>query len=113
MNESQLSSGLVQVDLKLTVSGHALSALDIRLVGQPASGGGVAMTSSRVTVGTPSAPALYQGRVTGLEGTNIAAQVRCPQGSLGLLAQLQIDPQSGAVTGALSARPGARTEGGG
>lgn len=113
VNESQLSSGLVQVDLKLTVSGHALSALDIRLVGQPASGGGVAMTSSRVTVGTPSAPALYQGRVTGLEGTNIAAQVRCPQGSLGLLAQLQIDPQSGAVTGALSARPGARTEGGG
>ncbi len=97
---------------ELIVSGQALGALDIRLVGQPASGGGVAMSSSRVTLGTRSAPALYRGRVTGLEGTNIAARVRSPLGSLGLAAQLQIDPHSGAVTGALSARPGEGTEGG-
>jgi len=74
--------------------------------------GGVAMSSSRVTLGTRFAPALYQGRVTGLEGTEITARVRTPQRSLGLVAQLQIDPRSGAVSGALSAQPGERTEGG-
>jgi Ferric reductase like transmembrane component len=111
MSESQLSGGLVQVDLRLAVSGQTLSALDIRLVGEPASGGGVAMSSSRVTLGTSSAPALYRGRVTGLEGTTIAARVRSAQGSLGLVAQLQIDSRSGAVSGALSAQPGHETEG--
>jgi len=113
MSESQLSGGMVQVELRLSVSGQTLSALDIRLVGEPASGGGVAMSSGRVTLGTSSAPALYRGRVTGLEGTDVAARVRSAQGSLRLVAQLQIDPRSGAVSGALSARPGDQTEGGG
>lgn len=113
LNSSQLSSGLVQVDLKLNVPGQPLSRLDIRIVGQPLSGGGVAMTSSRVTLGPASHPDRYAGRVTALEGTNIAARVSGPSGSLSLVAQLQIDPRSSAVTGALTARPGETTEGGG
>ena len=71
------------------------------------------MSSSRVTLGTRSMPALYRGRVTGLEGTNVAARVTSAQGSLSLVVQLQIDPRSGAVTGALGARPGDGTGGGG
>ena len=113
VHQSELSSGLVQVDLKVTVPGQRLTALDIRIVGQPLSGGGVAMSSSTVALGTGSSPALYRGRVTGLEGTEIAARVRNARGSLALVAQLHIDPRSGAVTGALAARPGERAEGGG
>jgi hypothetical protein len=112
-NESQLPSGLVQVDLRLTVSVQPLTALDIRIVGQPLSGRGVAMTASRVTIGPASSPGRYAGRVTELEGTNIGARVSGANGSLSLVAQLQIDPRSNAVTGALSARPEVRTEGGG
>jgi methionine sulfoxide reductase heme-binding subunit len=112
VNQSHLSRGLVQVDVKLTVAGQPLRALDIRIDGQPLSGGGVAMSSSRVTLGTGASASLYRGRITGLEGTNIAARVSSAHGSLALVAQLQIDPRSGVVTGALAARPGEGTEGG-
>jgi sulfoxide reductase heme-binding subunit YedZ len=111
LSQSQISGGLVQVELKLTASGQALSALDIRIDGQPLGGGGVSMTASSVTLGTGSNPTLYQGRITSLEGTNIAARLRGPQGRFSLTAQLQIDPQSGAVSGVLAASPGERTEG--
>ena len=111
VTNSQLSSGLVQVDLKLNVPGQPLSRLDIRIVGQPLSRGGVAMTSSRVTLGPASNPDRYAGRVTALEGTNIGARVSGPRRSLSLVARLQIDPRSNAVAGALAARPGERTEG--
>jgi hypothetical protein len=97
----------------VTVPGQRLTALDMRIVGQPLSGGGVAMSSSTVALGTGSSPGLYRGRVTGLEGTEIAARVRNARGSLALVAQLHIDPRSGAVTGALAARPDAETDGGG
>ena len=113
VHQSQLSTGLMQVDVKVTIPGQRLTVLDIRIVGQPLSGGGVAMTSSTVALGTGSSPTLYRGLVTGLEGTEIAARVTNARGSLALVAQLRIDPRSGAVTGALTARPGERTDGGG
>jgi hypothetical protein len=112
VNQSQLSGGRVQVELKLTIAGQSLRALDVRIDGRPLSGGGVALSSSVVTLGTSASPSLYRGRITGLEGTNIAARLSSPQGSLALVTQLQIDPRSGAVTGALAARPGEGTEGG-
>lgn len=113
VNQSQLPDGLVQVELKLTVAGHPLRALEIRIDGEPLSGGGVAMSSSRVTLGTGASPGLYRGRITRLDGTNVTARVRSHQGSLVLVAQLQIDPRAGAATGALSVRPGDEAEGGG
>jgi hypothetical protein len=112
MHQSQLAGGLVQVELKLSVSGQSLSALDIRIVGQPLSGGGVAMSTSRVTLGTAADPDLYRGRITGLTGTNVAARVGGDHGSVALTAQLQIDPHTGAVTGVLSARRAENSEGG-
>lgn len=111
LNQSQLSSGLVRVELKLSILGQPLSGLDIRILGQPLSGGGVAMSSSSVTLGPGPNPALYRGRVTGLAGTSVAVRVTGAQGELALTAQLQIDPRSGAVTGAVIARPGGRSDG--
>ena len=69
VSQSRLGSGLVRVELHLALAGQALSALDIRLDGQPLGGGGVEMTSSRVTLGTPSDSSRYAGLVTALEGT--------------------------------------------
>jgi sulfoxide reductase heme-binding subunit YedZ len=107
VSQSQLSSGLVQVDLHLALSGQSLSALDIRLDGQPLGGGGVAMSSSTVTLGQGTNPALYTGQVTGLEGSNVHARVRGRNGSLAVTALLQIDQNSGTVTGSVNARPAA------
>ncbi len=70
------------------------------------------MSSSLVTLGTSASPSAYRGRITALEGTNIAARVRSHRGSLALAAELQIDPRSGAVTGVLSVRPSDEPEGG-
>jgi methionine sulfoxide reductase heme-binding subunit len=111
VRQSQLPGGLVRLDLKLTVPGQRLDSIEIRIDGQPLSGGGVAMRASRVTLGSATSASLYRGRITGLEGTTVAARVRSPRGALALVAQLQIDSRSGAVSGAVSAQPTRETKG--
>jgi hypothetical protein len=105
-----IDDGLVRVELRLRVPGQLLDALAIWIDGHPPSDGGVELTDSRVTLGTTSNPTLYTGRITDLEGSNVAASVRGSHGALSLLTQLQIDPSSGSVTGTVSARLGGRTE---
>ena len=105
VGEGQIGHGLVRVDLRLALAGQPLNALDIRIGGHPVGGGGVAMTSSSVVLGTSATPALYSGRITALEGTSIEARVSSTHGSLILLMQLQIDPRSSSVTGTLNAQP--------
>lgn len=105
VSQSPLAGGLVQLDLRLTLAGRSLNALNIRIDGQPVTGGGVQMASSTVTFGSSSDPAAYAGRVTGLAGADIRASVTGARGGLILRARLRIDPASGAVTGALAAQP--------
>ncbi len=110
VRQGQSASGLQEVDISLSVTGQRLSALDIRLTGPPLAGGGVAMTSSRVTLGTGSNPTQYRGIVTVLDGANIEARVRDARGArIRLLAQLQIDPGGGTASGTVSAAPGGGT----
>jgi sulfoxide reductase heme-binding subunit YedZ len=107
VREGELASGLVEVDISITAAGQDLSATDIRIIGQSLRGGGVAMTTSRVTLGTGSEPTLYQGRVTALTGTNIEARVKNANGAVvTLLARLQINPSTGTASGTLNAAPG-------
>lgn len=104
--QGELANGLAEVNIPLAVAGQQLSALDIRIAGQPLGGGGLAMTSSSVTLGTSSNPIQYRGSVTALNGTKIQASVSDASGAtLTLLAQLQVNPRSGAVTGTLTASP--------
>jgi hypothetical protein len=105
VQQGQLPSGLVQVDISLSVRGQSLDTLHITLDGEPVNGGGVAMTSSDVTLGSASDPRGYRGRVVGLNGPNIEARVLGAGGRLTLLVQLQIDPGSGAASGTLTATP--------
>jgi hypothetical protein len=103
--------GLVRVELKLTLPGQRLNSLEIRIDGRPLGGGGVAMSASHVTLGSAASLSLYRGQITGLEGTTVAARVRSRRGALALVAQLQIDSGSGAVSGAVSAQPTRETKG--
>jgi DMSO/TMAO reductase YedYZ heme-binding membrane subunit len=106
VNQSPVAGGLVGVNIDLNVSGQSLSKLVIHLQGQAVAGGGVQMSSSLVTLGPSSNPTLYRGTVTALQGTNISAVVRDPQGhTLNLAMALQIDPSTGSASGTVSARP--------
>ena len=105
VQQGPIGDGLAGVDISLSLAGQQLSMLAIHLRGQPIEGG-IEMTSSEVTLGTQSNPTRYRGRVTSLQGTNIAAQVSDSAGNrLGLVAQLNIDSGTGSVSGTVSATP--------
>jgi hypothetical protein len=97
---------LSQVDISLSLAGQKLNTLAITLRGQPLDGGGLQMTSSDVTLGPQSDPGQYRGTVTSLNGTNIDAEVQDGSGHrLSLAAQLQLNPDSGSVSGTVTASP--------
>ncbi len=107
LRQGPAAGGLVEVHIALRVAGERLSTLGIRIIGQAANGGGVAMSSSRVALGPASAPGQYLGQVTSLQGTSIAATVHDASGaSLRLLARLQIDSAGGSVSGTVTAGGG-------
>jgi sulfoxide reductase heme-binding subunit YedZ len=106
VRQSRTFNGLQLVDITLTAAGQHLNTVHIRIEGQPVQGGGVQMTSSRVTFGTRSNPDRYSGRITALNGTNIQASVADSGGAAyGLLAQIHLAPGSSGVSGALTASP--------
>ena len=101
------AGGLAEVDIRLTLQGTSLSVFEARLDGEPQPGGGLSMTSSRVTLGTAADPRRYRGSITALQGTNLAATLTGADGSaLALTAALQLDPSGGtAAAGTVSVRP--------
>jgi len=106
VTQGQDASGLVQVNISLTVQSAVLSALSVTITGSAIAGGGVSMTSSSVSAGTPSHPTEYTGAITALEGTNINASVSSSNGhTLALAMALNIPPGGSAVSGSLSVTP--------
>jgi sulfoxide reductase heme-binding subunit YedZ len=104
VDQGPIEGGLYRVDIRLKVAGQQLSALEIRLRGQPLQGGGLQMTSSAVTLGTQANTRIYGGQVTSLQGTSINAQVRDGAGhTLRLALQLQIDSTNNTAAGTVSA----------
>jgi hypothetical protein len=102
-----LPGGLRLLDISLTVRGRPLSNFHIRIRGVPVSGGGVRMTTSRVTLGPQSNPDQYIGRVTSLAGSDLAASVSDGSGStLSVLARLQIAAGPGSAAGTVIVAPG-------
>lgn len=107
VRSSQLPDGSALVDIQLTAGSGPLHDVHIRIRGQPTGGGGVNMTSSRVSAGPMANPDQYQGQVTGLDGTNVQAQLADGSGTrLTVLAQLNLPPGSSDVTGSLTTTPG-------
>jgi hypothetical protein len=94
------------VDISLTMPGHGLSHLGIRIEGLPLAGGGVQMSASRVVLGPPSNPDRYVGRVTALQDTEVAATVGDGSATgLSVVADLRIAPGPGTVAGTVTVSP--------
>jgi hypothetical protein len=100
MSQHQAASGLVTVDITLTVANATFPALRLQIVGNAVAGGGVQMTSSAVSLGPASNPTLYQGSINELDGSDIRARVATPGGApLPVELALKINPSTGAATG--------------
>jgi len=96
--ERQIGGGRVEVSLDLHVANQTLDVLTLRIVGNPAAGGGVAMTSSTVTLGNTAAPALYTGTVSSLAGAQVNARVSSADGTTLTLA-VSLAISSGVASG--------------
>jgi methionine sulfoxide reductase heme-binding subunit len=95
------------VDLALRLSGGAHGRLRIRLAGAPIDGGGLSMTGSQVDLLADGSPSVMEGRITSLQGQQFVAHVsNLGGGSLDLHATLNIDQNTGNVSGTLRATNG-------
>jgi hypothetical protein len=98
--------GLVTVNIMATLSGSRSGQLEIAIEGQALSEGGVALSSSHVTLGPSSTPALYRGRIVELSGNHILATVRRGDGhALSLSITVQANPGAGTLSGTVAASP--------
>jgi sulfoxide reductase heme-binding subunit YedZ len=92
------------VDLSLRLSGGAHGRLRVRLAGTPLDGGGLSLTGSQVDLLADGLPSVLAGHIVQLEGQQFIARVHDGSGSnYNLHAELNIDGQSGHVTGQLAA----------
>jgi DMSO/TMAO reductase YedYZ heme-binding membrane subunit len=108
LTQSTAPDGEAIIDLDVTLSGAGDRRLAIRIQGPPAAGGGVTMSSSRVTLGTGASPDRYQGAVVALQGNEIRAAVRSTDGhALALTLTYSIDQAAGQISGTVSAQGGA------
>ena len=105
VRQSSVSGGLVDLDIRSTLSDAGGASLEIQIQGQPVEGGGVQMTASRVTLGPREDPSLYIGNVTQLGGTRVVAHVTNGNAAADLNVNLSLNQAAGRVTGNVSATP--------
>ena len=80
--------------------------LRVRMGGAPLEQGGLSMTGSQVDLAAVGAPAVLQGRIVSLQGQQFVARVADGSGSvLDLRADLDVDSNSGVVSGTLTGSP--------
>jgi hypothetical protein len=76
------------------------------LQGEPIDGGGVSMTASGASYGTPAYPDAYVGKIVGLDGTRIALSLNGQSSSrLSLLVDLRVDSATGTAAGTVHGTP--------
>jgi sulfoxide reductase heme-binding subunit YedZ len=106
VSQSQTANGLVDVNIALAVANATVPALQLAIFGNAVSSGGVAMTSSTVSLGTAAQPTMFAGSITSLNGTDIAARVSSTGGqTLTLVLVLSINSSTGSTTGTLQVTP--------
>ncbi len=109
------SQGHYTISLVGTLASGAAGTVDIEIVGVPATGGGVSMTSGTVTVSDGRNS--YRGDIVGLRGGDIVAQMPGPGGADWQVevALTQLDRTGGHMAGQVQASPaisgGERREG--
>jgi Ferric reductase like transmembrane component len=106
VHERRAAGGAI-VDLTMGVRGRVSGRLRVRIAGVPVdAGGGLSMTGSQVDLALAGQPKVLQGQIGALQGEQFDAQVSDGAGTnLDLRVQLQIDNQSGTVTGTMVGSP--------
>jgi methionine sulfoxide reductase heme-binding subunit len=95
------------IDLAMRLSGGAKGKLRVRIAGAPLDGGGLSMTGSQVDLLANGAGSVLAGQITSLQGNEFLARIADGAGSqFNIQAIVNIDSQTGTVTGSLSARQG-------
>ena len=97
------SDGTGVIDLSMHLANGPAGRLRIRLGGEPLGDGGLRMDRSAVTLGPPSEPGRYQGRIDFLDGNRLRALVGGAHGAVQLSMELSLGQST--VTGQLIARP--------
>lgn len=95
------ANGQVLINIRGRTTAPHPGALWVRLQGTPVPGGGVSMTASGASFGPSTDPQAYVGKIVGLEGTRLLLDLRGRSQTLAVLLDLQIQPGSSAVTGAV------------
>jgi hypothetical protein len=98
------AGGMAVVDLRMRLSGAVSGVLRVRIAGDSAPGGGVAMRRSAVALGPRSQPGRLQGRIDALQGSTLEALVG---GTTGPAVRLRLDLalNGSSVRGTVSGRP--------
>ncbi|MGH2869691.1 MAG: ferric reductase-like transmembrane domain-containing protein [Solirubrobacteraceae bacterium] len=100
------ASGGALVDLDLRLGGGARGRLRVRLAGAPIPGGGLSMTGSQVDLLEAGRSSALTGQISSLAGQNFVAKVTGGGSALTLNVRLNIDQQTGTVSGQLNASAG-------
>ena len=96
------ASGLVRIDIRARTRDGLHGLLWIRLQGMPLDGGGVELNASGVAFGPRAAPDEYVGKITGLEGSRLAAALHDAAGRrLAVDVVLNIDQATRRLTGTI------------
>jgi DMSO/TMAO reductase YedYZ heme-binding membrane subunit len=103
ISQQQASGGAI-LDIELHLTGATSGSLRIRLGGQPVGGGGLSLSGSQVDLAPTGLPAALVGRVTELNGTQVAALVTGDHQPVDLLVDLHIDEQTRTVSGVVHAK---------
>jgi len=104
--------GAIAIRIRGTTGAGTNGVLDIVLDGIPSEGGGVSLTGSQVSYGTPSQPQQYTGQLTALNGGVLEIGTRDTSGRrLALTVTLNISGNQ--ATGQVSAKAGRPVSSGG
>jgi hypothetical protein len=98
-------NGELLVSIRGTTTRPHPGVLWVRLQGVPVDGGGVSMTASGASFGTPSDPQAYVGEIVGLEGTRILLSLRGQSRSLVVRLDLNLQQGSSLVSGNVHVEP--------
>jgi sulfoxide reductase heme-binding subunit YedZ len=105
-------NGEIAIRILATTGGGTNGLLDIVLDGTPSEGGGVSLTGSKVTYGTPSQPNQYTGQLSALNGGVLQIATKDQSGRpVALTVNLNINGTK--ATGQVSAKAGRTASAGG
>jgi sulfoxide reductase heme-binding subunit YedZ len=97
-------NGSAAIAIATAIRNGESGVVRLTLWGTALEGGGLSMTESQVSFEDVGRGVVYSGRVVGLEGNLVEADVTSPSGSTLLLRmKLRIDPRGRSVTGTISA----------